>query len=85
MVFKPKAFGIDVAIHFADSGCGNPCHPGHACGACESFWRNMQATGQFRAYVPPTFAGDAPLRKTNFGVKKLDFGDVLLRTKGSNS
>jgi hypothetical protein len=85
MAAAPKARGIHVAIHLADSGCGNPCHPGHACAACEPFWQNMQATGRFRAYVPPTFAGDAPLPKMNFGAKKLDLGDVLLRMKGSNS
>jgi hypothetical protein len=70
MAVKPR--GIDVAIHATDTGCGNPCHPGHPCSSCEPFWQTMLATGRFKAYVPPTFAGSAPPNKPNFGGKKSD-------------
>jgi hypothetical protein len=82
---KAKAAGIDVALHASDAGCGNPCHPGHACSSCEEFWQTMQATGRFKAYVPPTFAGSEPVRYTKFGGTKIDFADLTFRMKGSNS
>lgn len=84
MALRPKASGIDVAIH-STVGCGNPCHPGQVCSSCEGFWQSMQATGRFNAYVPPTFDGSAVLRKPLFGGTKIEFADLKFRKKGSNS
>ena len=80
-----KPSGIEVAIHANDTGCGNPCHPGHACSSCEPFWKTMHATGRFEAYIPPTFAAGAPQHKPLFGGKQFDLADLMLRKKGSNS
>ncbi len=79
-----KDFGIDVAIP-PETGCGNPCHPGDPCGTCEPFWKMMLETGRFKAYVPPTFEGTAAPRNTNFSSRKVEFGDLKLRSRGSNS
>jgi hypothetical protein len=76
--------GIEVEIP-PETGCGNPCHPGHTCSSCEPFWHMMLATGRFKAYVPPTFAGEAPAHKANFGGRKVDFADLKFRSKGSSS
>jgi hypothetical protein len=76
---------IDESNHTKDKNCGNPCHPAHACSSCEPFWQAMQATGRFKAYVPPTFAGATAPQRQNFSGKKLDFADLTFRTKGSNS
>ena len=85
MALALKSSGIDVAIHPTDSGCGDPCHPSHPCESCEPFWRQMQATGRFHAYVPPTFAGEAPPQARNFTADKVDFSSLSFRSKGSNS
>jgi hypothetical protein len=77
-------YGIEVEIP-PDTGCGNPCHPGHTCSSCEPFWHMMLATGRFKAYVPPTFAGEAPANKPNFGGRKVDFADLKFRCRGSSS
>ncbi|MEP6884371.1 MAG: hypothetical protein ABJC66_06455 [Gammaproteobacteria bacterium] len=76
--------GIEVAIQ-PDTGCGNPCHPGHTCGKCEPFWKMMLETGRFKAYVPPTFAGGATAPKANFGGRKIEFAELKFRSRGSNS
>ena len=80
-----KSSGIEVSIHANDTGCGNPCHPGHTCSSCEPFWKTMQATGRFQAYIPPTFAASTPQKRPLFSGKKLDFADLMFRKKGSNS
>jgi hypothetical protein len=76
--------GIEVEIP-PESGCGNPCHPGHTCSSCEPFWHMMLATGRFQAYVPPTFGGDAPANKPNFAGRKMEFADLKFRSRGSDS
>jgi hypothetical protein len=85
MAFGLRATGIDVAVHSADAGCGDPCHPGHVCNSCAPFWQRMQATGRFNAYVPPTFAGGDPPRQPNPGAGHLEFAHLHFRTRGSGS
>ena len=85
MAYALKPSSIEVAIHANDIGCGNPCHPGHTCSACDPFWKTMQATGRFQAYIPPTFAAGALQHKPLCRAKKFDFADLMFRKKGSNS
>jgi hypothetical protein len=82
--------GIEVEIP-PETGCGNPCHPGHTCSSCEPFWHMMLSTGRFQAYVPPTFGGaagagsGAPANKPNFSGRKMEFADLKFRSRGSDS
>ncbi len=81
--------GIEVEIA-PETGCGNPCHPGHTCSSCEPFWHMMLSTGRFQAYVPPTFGGGAvpgpmPNKKANFSGRKMEFADLKFRSRGSDS
>jgi hypothetical protein len=80
--------GIEVELP-PETGCGNPCHPGHTCNACEPFWHMMLTTGRFQAYVPPTFGGGAapraPPHKPNFVGRKMEFADLKFRSRGSDS
>ena len=86
--------GIEVEIP-PETGCGNPCHPGHTCCSCEPFWHMMLSTGRFQAYVPPTFGGGggggvgagagATPHKANFSGRKMEFADLKFRSRGSGS
>jgi hypothetical protein len=78
--------GIEVEIP-PETGCGNPCHPGHTCSSCEPFWHMMLTTGRFQAYVPPTFGGGAAqaAHKPNFAGPKMQFADLKFRSRGSDS
>jgi hypothetical protein len=76
-----KTPGIDVAIHTAESGCGNPCHPAHACSSCEPFWQKMKASGQINTDAPTTFVGSATKPKVNLGMRKTGLDQPVYRIR----
>jgi hypothetical protein len=84
MAASMKDFGSDVKIQHA-TGCGNPCHPGDPCTACQPFWKMMLETGRFQAYIPPTFEGPATAHNVNITSRRVEFGDLKIRSRGSNS